>query len=144
MANLDHLNKLRFLIEKHEQNLMEKCLVCKKKLDEELRKYYLLKNCLDDYRHKLSQQGQTLASYHYQQYQDFFTHLEKAINQQTEVVDKCKNAHSKLVNEVMLVKKKLENLTQLITKEAKAIQFKLEKKENQQATDLFNQIKQMK
>ncbi len=144
MDKIDHLEKLKVLVQRHEKSLMEKAAQYKKKCDDENKKFLLLKNCLDDYRANLKTSTQAIPSFKYQQYQAFFNQLEKAIHQQIEVLERVQKIHHKMLAEIELIKKKVKNLDKLITKEKNALQFRLDKLENQAATDLFNQIKYRK
>jgi flagellar export protein FliJ len=144
MDKTEHLEKLKMLVEKHEKKLMGHCARHRKKLDEELKKLNLLSSYLEEYRTNLQNNNSSIYAYKYQQYQVFFEKLEKAIHQQVEVVTKAKDLHLRMLKEIEFVKKKLENLNKLIDKQKKLIQFHQDKRENQEANDLFNQIKRMK
>ncbi len=144
MDKISKLSKLVFLLEKHEKSLHQKAIACKIRLDEEVRKYDLLKSCLDDYREKLKTTHLTIPAYKFQQYQTFFQQLETAIAQQKDVVARCKTVHLKWLKDIEMARKKLENMNKLIVNERVNIQSKLDKKESQIATDLYNQIKHIK
>lgn len=144
MSKIDHLGKLLFLLEKHEKSLVQKAIACKKRLDEELRKYHLLSSCLLEYRDKLSRSNQCIPSFEFQQYQIFFNQLEKAVAQQKDVVSKTTQVHLKWLKDIEMVKKKMENLLKLIQKEKETIAVRLDKKETQEATDLFNRARNLK
>ncbi|MGD9591699.1 MAG: flagellar export protein FliJ [Candidatus Berkiella sp.] len=140
MDKINKLGKLVFLLEKHEKNLHQKAIQCKARLDEEQRKYDLLKGCLDDYREKLKANNLSIQSFRYQHYQTFFQQLENAILQQTDVVARTKAVHQKWLKDIEMAKKKLESMHKLIAGEKAYIQHKMDKKEMQMATDLFNRI----
>ncbi len=144
MDKIGHLEKLKVLVQRHEKTLMERAAQYKKKCDEENRKLNLLKSCLDDYRSNLKTNTQPIQSFKYQQYQAFFNQLEKAIHQQIEVFERVQKIHHKMLAEIELIKKKVKNMDKLISKEKTALQFLLDKRENQTATDLFNQMKYRK
>ncbi|MBS0288353.1 MAG: flagellar FliJ family protein [Proteobacteria bacterium] len=137
----NQLSKLLFLLEKHEKTLVEKAIACKKRLDEEFRKYHLLSSCMAEYREKLNATNQSIPSFTYQQYQIFFNQLEKAIAQQQDVVNRTRAVHLKWLKDIELVKKKSENILKLIQKEKQEIALRQDKKEMQEANDLFNRTK---
>ncbi len=141
MDKINKLGKLVFLLEKHEKSLHLKAIECKQRLDEEIRKYDLLKSCLNDYRERLKANNISIQAFTFQQYQTFFQQLETAISQQKETVSRFRAVHLKWLKDIEMAKKKLENMNQLIQNEKIKIQHKIDKKETQQATDLFNQIK---
>ncbi len=141
MDKINKLSKLVFLLQKHEKSLQLKAIACKIKLDEEIKKHDLLKNCLDEYRAKLTSGSVTIQAVKYQQYQQFFQQLQNAILQQNDVVQRCKAVHQKWLKDIEMAKKKLENMNNLINKEKKVLEQALDKKEMQQATDLYNLLK---
>lgn len=137
---INHLNKLRFLLEKQEMKAAEKCAQYKNKIDAESKKYWLLKNCLDDYRNKLSaHQQESIHSFQYRQYQEFFIQLEKAIVQQSDNIEKLKAVHLRFLKEYEIIKEKIKNLNKLIQKILRQKNYQESRKEAHQATELFNQ-----
>jgi len=141
MNKIEHLTKLLMLHDKKEQNLILKAIACKKYLDEELRKLNLLESCLQEYKLKLKSTKNGLTSFTYQQYYAFFNQLDKAIIQQKDSVARSREVHLKWLKEIEAVRKKREGLKKLITKEKTLQQIKMDKRENQLATDIFNQLK---
>ncbi|MBN9286706.1 MAG: hypothetical protein BGO43_11115 [Gammaproteobacteria bacterium 39-13] len=140
---LNHLNKLRFLLEKEEQKVAEKCAQYKSKIDAEYKKYHLLKDCLTDYRSKLvADQPNAIRSFQYRQYQEFFIQLEKAIHLQHDAIEKLKAIHFRFLKEYEAIKGKIKNLNKLIHKLLQQKAYRETRKENQQAIELFNQRRQ--
>lgn len=141
----EKLNKFLFLLEKQEAQVIENCTLYKKKIDEEYRKYHLLKDCLVEYRTKLiTKNEESISSVQYQQSQAFFFQLEKAIHQQTGVIERLKNIHLRFLKEYDIIKNKIKSTNKLIVKDLDKKLYHQTRKENQQVTDLFNQIKYMK
>ncbi len=141
MNKINHLSKLLKLHERKEHNLILKAIACKKYLDEEMRKLTLLQSCMEEYKAKLKANDKPISAFTYHQYYAFFNQLEKAIFQQNDSVEKSKEVHKRWLNEIEVAKKKKEGIIKLINKERMFQQAKMDKRENQQATEIFNQLK---
>jgi flagellar biosynthesis chaperone FliJ len=142
MGKIPHLKKFGYILEKQKSHLYKKCALSKKKLDEELRKFNLLDSYINEYQANINKLSEnSIHSYQYQQYQQFLQQVQKAVNQQTEVLKNQYAMHTNLVNQYEAINNKLKLLDKLITKETLKIEYQINKRENQTNTELYNQSK---
>src|SRR5690242_20644809 len=123
MSKIDHLNKLLFLFENDERKIHQRCIISRKKIDDEFAKCDLLKNCLAEYRKTLLNTNQTVNAVTYQQYHQFFSQLEKAIKQQSDILMRLNENHHKLLKEYEIIKNKIKKLQKIISKETYLIEY---------------------
>lgn len=142
MSKKDSLQKVLKLLNKEASTLFKKCAQSKSKIEEENKTLGFLKTCSIEYREKLKKQSEaSISSYQYQRFCRFISQLDNAINQQVQTVQRMNDSHQYLILEYQLISNKMAQLQKLIENEKKAIEYINTRKENQSATDLFNQLK---
>lgn len=136
-----HLTKYRFVLETQEQKILHKISQIQKKQEQEMRKYNMLMNCLEETRSNLLSQGQvTISAVTFQQFQQFISQLEKALSQQSEVI---KNIASNLNVQMLAFKDtkfKRKKLDELLDKINQNNNLQLTRRENQENTELYNRL----
>lgn len=129
------------MIETQEKKLLQKIADNQKKQDQEQRKYDMLNSCLLETRsHLLAKAEVAIPAIAFAQYQHFINQLDKALAQQREVLTGCKMIHDKYMvtyKELKVKRMKLNELMDKINNDNNQI---VNRKENQDNTEIFNRL----
>lgn len=129
------------MIETQEKKLLQKISENQKKQEQEQRKHDMLNHCLLETRNNLLSQAEiSIPAIAFARYQHFISQLEKALKQQTDVLNGCKMTHDKYMMMYKEIKLKRMKLTELMNKISQENSKILNRKENQMNTEVFNRL----